>query len=67
VTSQTALRDAWVPRIKIDPHQSPHLGVPGHGGRHGAGGAPHAGHAGPELARAPLAATAVPATARPPR
>lgn len=60
VTSQTALRDAWVPRIKIDPRQSPHLGVPGHGGRHGDGGAAHAG---PELSRAPLAATAVPPTA----
>ena len=57
VTSQTARHDAWVPRIKIDTHQAPQLGVPGHGGRHGAG---RAGQAGPELARAPMGAIAEP-------
>ncbi|MGO8687142.1 MAG: RrF2 family transcriptional regulator [Candidatus Dormibacteria bacterium] len=56
VTSQTARRDAWVPRIKIDTRLSPQLGVPGHGGRQGSGGA---GTAGP-VARAPMAAIAEP-------
>jgi Rrf2 family protein len=60
VTSQTVRRDAWEPRIKIDPRQAPHLGVPGHGGRHGA---TEAGHAGSALARAPLDAGSVPPTA----
>lgn len=60
VTSRAEVRDAWEPRIKVDTHQAPRLGVPGHGGRHGASGA---GLVGSELARAPLAEDAVPSTA----
>jgi Rrf2 family protein len=59
VTSQTARRDAWVPRIKIDTRLSPQRGVPGHGGRHGAAGTPVAG----PVARAPMAAIVEPGAA----
>ena len=64
VTSQTARRDAWVPRIKIDPQQAPASGVPGHGGRQHPG---RAGDLGAQVARAPMAGDAGPAAARRPQ
>jgi Rrf2 family protein len=59
VTSETARRDAWAPRIAVDAHQPPQQGVPGHGGRHGAG---RAGAASPRVARAPTEGSAASAT-----
>lgn len=60
VTRQSGRSDAWVPRIKLDPKQGPQLGVPGRGGRHGAG---RSGASGPVLARAPIASGAGPTSA----
>jgi Rrf2 family protein len=61
VTSQSEQPDAWLPRIKLDLKQGPQLGVPGRGGRQGAG---RGGAAGPVLFRAPIASAAGPTSAR---
>jgi Rrf2 family protein len=63
VTSQSERPDAWLPRIKLDLKQGPQLGVPGRGGRQGAG---RGSAAGAVLFRAPIASAPAPTTTRTP-
>lgn len=63
VTRQSERPEAWLPRIKLDLKQGPHLGVPGRGGRHGLG---RGSTAGPTLFRAPAGIASGPTSIRGP-